>query len=362
MADTETLDPPAPLALPLTRLDTAFATFLNDAQPSPDAGHRLLAALTSHQFGRGHACLDLEALQAHGVGALGWTSQTQSLLPADLVAGAQTLPWAMGANSPLVLDGPRLYLRRNWSAEQSIQAAVAARLQQRCPEPDDLGQALDQLFPGATHCGAPDWQKIACALATRARLTLITGGPGTGKTTTVVRLLALLQSEAVRQGAPLRIALAAPTGKAAARLGESIASAVKRLPEAKGAPAHISRRNISNQGIARALLTRATRTLPDAWESLAAAKASVAWSTPITWVITFATSGAAAIISMASSTSLSKRKVPTQVNSFWLSGAKATEIGVPGNMPICAMRPRGLAATMQAETAGAAAEHSRITS
>ena len=232
MADTETLDPPAPLALPLTRLDTAFATFLNDAQPSPDARHRLLAALTSYQFGRGHACLDLEALQAHGVGALGWTSQTQSLLPADLVAGAQTLPWAMGANSPLVLDGPRLYLRRNWSAEQSIQAAVAARLQQRCPEPDNLAQALDQLFPGATHCGAPDWQKIACALATRARLTLITGGPGTGKTTTVVRLLALLQSEAVRQGAPLRIALAAPTGKAAARLGESIASAVKRLPEA----------------------------------------------------------------------------------------------------------------------------------
>ena len=237
MADTEPRDPinpldvPAPVELPLTRLDTAFATFLSDAQPSPDARHRLLAALTSYQFGRGHACLDLAALQTHGVSALGWASQTQRLLPADLVAGAQTLPWATGANSPLVLDGPRLYLRRNWNAEQSIQAAIAARLQQKSPEPGNLAGALDQLFPAVPHAVAPDWQKIACALATRARLTIITGGPGTGKTTTVVRLLALLQSDAVRQGTPLRIALAAPTGKAAARLGESIASAVKRLPE-----------------------------------------------------------------------------------------------------------------------------------
>ena len=135
-----------------------------------------------------------------------------------------------------MLDGLRLYLRRNWTAEQSIQTAIRARLQQRCPEPQNLAQSLDQLFPGAPGSvgakpPAPDWQKIACALAARGRLTLITGGPGTGKTTTVVRLLALLQSDAVRKGTPLRIALAAPTGKAAARLGESIASAVKMLPD-----------------------------------------------------------------------------------------------------------------------------------
>jgi exodeoxyribonuclease V alpha subunit len=83
----------------------------------------------------------------------------------------------------------------------------------------------------------PDWQKVACALAARGRITLITGGPGTGKTTTVVRLLALLQSQSTR---PLRIALAAPTGKAAARLGESIAQAVSKLPAAMQAhiPTH----------------------------------------------------------------------------------------------------------------------------
>jgi exodeoxyribonuclease V alpha subunit len=83
---------------------------------------------------------------------------------------------------------------------------------------------------------APDWQKVACALAARSRFTLITGGPGTGKTTTVVRLLALLQHGA---RATLRVALAAPTGKAAARLGESIASAIAQLPEALR-PSHLA--------------------------------------------------------------------------------------------------------------------------
>ena len=74
-----------------------------------------------------------------------------------------------------------------------------------------------------------DWQKLACALATRGAFSIVTGGPGTGKTTTVVRLLALLQAPAVEAGAPLRIRLAAPTGKAAARLTESISLQVKSL-------------------------------------------------------------------------------------------------------------------------------------
>ncbi|MDT8438136.1 MAG: exodeoxyribonuclease V subunit alpha [Wenzhouxiangellaceae bacterium] len=78
----------------------------------------------------------------------------------------------------------------------------------------------------------PDWQQIACALAVRAALTIVTGGPGTGKTWTVVRVLALLQllhpDQAER---PLRVRLAAPTGKAAQRLGESIAAGWQELVE-----------------------------------------------------------------------------------------------------------------------------------
>jgi exodeoxyribonuclease V alpha subunit len=216
--------------LPFTALDLAFARYLQSAQPSDDARHDWLAALVSHQFGRGHACLDLEVLRHSGVATLGWDSRLQAVLPEDLALAAASLPWAEGAGSPLVLDGPRLYLRRNWQAEQAIRSSILARLSQPCPVPDTLAQALDNLFTSPANgdgSTAPDWQKVACALAARQRFTIITGGPGTGKTTTVVRLLALLQSLSER---PLRIALAAPTGKAAARLGESIARAVQLLP------------------------------------------------------------------------------------------------------------------------------------
>jgi len=244
-----------PTDFPLTALDRALARFLQDAQPSTDPRHGWLAALVSHQFGRGHACLDLTLLQQSGGRALGWDARWKETLPGDLSLAASSLPWIHGQSSPLVLNGSRLYLRRNWQAEQSIRASILARLAQPCPVPDTLAPALDALFdsPGVANSpaasgtatntvpattststststyapAAPNWQKVACALAARGRFTIITGGPGTGKTTTVVRLLALLQSQSDR---PLRVALAAPTGKAAARLGESITQAVQHLP------------------------------------------------------------------------------------------------------------------------------------
>ncbi|WP_355661643.1 exodeoxyribonuclease V subunit alpha [Halomonas salifodinae] len=107
----------------------------------------------------------------------------------------------------------------------------AARRPDDTTNTETLATALDALFPTS---GALDWQKAACALAARSPFAVITGGPGTGKTTTVVKLLALLQAMAL--GRPetdsaraLRIRLAAPTGKAAARLNESIAGQVKQL-------------------------------------------------------------------------------------------------------------------------------------
>lgn len=226
------------LPLPLNGLDKAFAKYLQQVQPSADTRHELLAALTSYQFGRGHACLDLALLVQNGGDVLGWDAMLIASLPSGLDACAASLPWISGEGSPLVLEGARLYLRRNWNAEQSIRAAVEARLQQSCDVPENLTESLVLLFPKqdsvkglqALSSDAPDWQKVACALAARKRLTLITGGPGTGKTTTVVRLLALLQSSANMKGRGLRVALAAPTGKAAARLSESIASAVDQLP------------------------------------------------------------------------------------------------------------------------------------
>jgi exodeoxyribonuclease V alpha subunit len=218
------------LVLPLNALDLAFARYLQEAQPSAEPRHAWLAALVSHQFGRGHACLDLDLLRESGVAALGWDSRCQSLLPDALADAAASLPWSQGEASPLVLDGPRLYLRRNWQAEQKIRASILARLKTPTVLTPTLATDLDALFPAKSHSpGQPDWQKVACALALRRRFCLITGGPGTGKTTTVVRLLALMQAQATE---PLRIALAAPTGKAAARLGEAIGRAVQQLPAA----------------------------------------------------------------------------------------------------------------------------------
>ncbi|MEY5098425.1 MAG: hypothetical protein RJA36_1144 [Pseudomonadota bacterium] len=219
-------------ALPLSALDRAFAAFLEQQQPGAGPAHGWLAALVSHQMGRGHTCLDLQALADEPQRLLGWESEAVACLPRELATLAPSLPWIRGEHSPLVLDGARLYLRRAWQAEQDIRAALRERLARSCERPADLAQRLDRLYPPGAD--GLDWQKVACALAARSQLTLITGGPGTGKTTTVVRLLALLQSEAGARGQPLRIHLAAPTGKAASRLSQSIGSAIARLPAGMG--------------------------------------------------------------------------------------------------------------------------------
>ena len=210
-------------AWPWTALDVAWLQFLKSHQATPEPLHDLLALLVSHQMGRGHACLDLDALNQDPAHLLDWTdTQTKALhqqlanskldeQPADLFAvphnpwaqAAKTMPWAVGDHSPIMVsfkeDGQaqRVYLRRAWHAEQSIQASVQMRLSLNFEVPSDSDEKLNKLFG---HQGdETDWQRIACAKALRAGLTLITGGPGTGKTTTVVRLLALLQQSAQDQ-------------------------------------------------------------------------------------------------------------------------------------------------------------------
>ena len=254
----------------LRQLDTAFADFLWREVPDAPALLILAAALASHQLGRGHASLDLEAtlddpgfaLSLPPEGALAQETENPAQLPGEVLAGVTLAQWqsallhpvlvsASAGDTPLVRVGSRLYLRRYWQYEQDVRVAISQRLQNSAvlqaalPIPA-LRQTLAALFPPSVALGsANDWQKLACALAARNALSIITGGPGTGKTTTVVKLLALLQAMALagseaaaaHVGAapapparPLRIRLAAPTGKAAARLNESIAGAVARLP------------------------------------------------------------------------------------------------------------------------------------
>ena len=104
-----------------------------------------------------------------------------------------------------------------------------------------LKQTLSLLFDNKKQ-NTPDWQKIACALSLRSQFAIITGGPGTGKTTTVVKLLSVLQSlqQHDNKVPRLRIRLAAPTGKAAARLSASIAAQVSGLPDSADIPREVS--------------------------------------------------------------------------------------------------------------------------
>ena len=136
---------------PLTSLDKSLANLLQSKQPSDDPRHLWLAALTSHQWGRGHACLDLATLQTQAAALLGWNDEHTSTLPADLHQAAETLPWTQGQASPLVLtedaQGQRLYLRRAWTAEQTIRHHITQRLALPCDVPADLQPRLERYSP-----------------------------------------------------------------------------------------------------------------------------------------------------------------------------------------------------------------------
>jgi exodeoxyribonuclease V alpha subunit len=125
---------------------------------------------------------------------------------------------------PLRMAGSRLWLARYWDQEEQVAAEL---LERSAVSPDDLdvgvlAAGLARLFPGA---GDVD-QRVAAEACALSRVSVLAGGPGTGKTTTVSRLLALLRE----QHPECRIALAAPTGKAAARLEEAVRSSTASLP------------------------------------------------------------------------------------------------------------------------------------
>lgn len=138
-----------------------------------------------------------------------------------------------GQARPLRLVGSRLALDRYWRHERAIVDDLLQRADTPPPAIDDavLRDGLDRLFPpDPDRADGPDAQRKAAETAVRRSFSVIAGGPGTGKTTTVAAVLALLYEQASSTGTPLRVALAAPTGKAAARLTEAVHAQASRLP------------------------------------------------------------------------------------------------------------------------------------
>ena len=256
----------------LRRLDAALSAFLAERDPEAQPAVLVAAAVLSQMEGRGHTCLPLAHVLTPPAALLAGPPESQAALhtlwatlPATLSGWLEALrssrvvrdarrsadqeasPEA-DEGQPLVLGGteaaPVLYLRRYWDYEFRVARQLRHRVSERVPVDEVVTRTwLDQLFPAParalaqtpTHGDAPatDWQKLACAVALRARLSVITGGPGTGKTYTAARLLALLfavDADAQR----LRVALAAPTGKAAARLKQSIDASLAQLQDALG--------------------------------------------------------------------------------------------------------------------------------
>ncbi|EOI7398035.1 exodeoxyribonuclease V subunit alpha [Yersinia enterocolitica] len=207
---------------------------------------QLAAAVLSTEAGAGHVCLPLSYLQPDQLFGGRQPALSQALWQA--VGMPDQLHWIQKLNSspavsdgsqptPLVLQNDRLYLQRMWQYEGDVVRFIAsdnmASLINKTSDGSGtrdvneilLRDTLDRLFGPAEN--EVDWQKVAAAVAATRRISVISGGPGTGKTTTVAKLLtALIQ---LSQGQRLRIQLAAPTGKAAARLTESLGNAIRQL-------------------------------------------------------------------------------------------------------------------------------------
>jgi exodeoxyribonuclease V alpha subunit len=231
----------------LTAADIHVALRLGELGKESDESVLLAVALTVRAARLGSVCLELAAAPEQIV--------ADSELDGDDEPAAPTaLPWpdpdawaAAIAASPLVDTGPvrprgkplqlalgLVSLDRFWVLEELVAAELSARTRRSHDAPPALDErrlaaALDRLFQqDPQHPDEPDRQRAAAELAARHWVTVLAGGPGTGKTTTVARILALLMDQ---PGPAPQVALAAPTGKAAMRLGEAVQEAVRTFAE-----------------------------------------------------------------------------------------------------------------------------------
>ena len=209
----------------LSALDHRLAATLGRLSGADDESVPLAIALVSQQLRSGHLFLDLRAMRGRlqagpweiSLADIPTPEAWREALLSSSVAGPP------GGATPLILEGDRLYLHRYWDHQDRLARALRARsVTDRDPEKGVPATTLNALFPGLT----PKDPLLLAAQASTGPLHIIVGGPGTGKTSAVVRILACWASMALDRGtSPPRVALAAPTGKARARLEEAITQA-----------------------------------------------------------------------------------------------------------------------------------------
>ena len=243
----------------LEAADVHTATTLGRLAGGADDEVLLAVALAVRAVRLGHVYVDLATVAA-----------TASPDDEEATVDVSTLPWPDGegwaaavaaspltaagvlgpTDRPLRLLGSRLYLDRYWRHERDVADDLQRRASANQPIVDvaALASGLSRLFGHDPEGADDDLQRLAAATAVLRRFAVVAGGPGTGKTTTVARILALLHEQAAALcSPPPRVALAAPTGKAAARLAEAVHA------EAAGLDA--------DEGVRRAVLASSATTI-----------------------------------------------------------------------------------------------------
>ncbi len=215
----------------LSPMSRRFAEFIGRLAKDQSPELVWAAALLCRAAEQGHVCLDLDHAQSlipqledegedsPGVRLPNITSWSRCLAEISVVGDP-------GEDRPLILSGRRLYLQRFWNQEESLRREIRKRTAEPVAIADVelVRDGVRRLFGSRDQ--EIDWQRVAAVTALTHRFCVISGGPGTGKTSTVVKILALLLEQ---NPSCMRIALAAPTGKAAARLAESIGAVRDRL-------------------------------------------------------------------------------------------------------------------------------------
>ncbi len=215
-------------------LDIHFAKLMAGLSGKGTQELFLAAALASHYKGEGNICFDLSSMAGKRLREEDPESLACPKLDKWLgILRGEEVVGKPGEYRPLVLNGSRLYLYRYWDYEKKLIDNLKERIVNDPAEVNQelLKDGLKRLFPRNSP-GETDWQKVAAFASTLKRFCVISGGPGTGKTFTVAKILALLLEQETQ---PLRISLAAPTGKAAARMQE----AIKNAREGLNCPDHV---------------------------------------------------------------------------------------------------------------------------